>query len=919
MLYRYEGKTDSFVPSRDPATLSRAATAAVFHPEIGLVVGYEDGSCEILTPGFISPKTACSEHSEPIVAFSLAGNRVVGVTLSGFTFALNSSELKPISMEQFSCDLPRGRYSSLLAINSKTILVGSLGKGLFICAQANTGSVQNKSARALLPMAASVHEITKSPFSDDIFIATDAGLIKTGVSDTEPATLADHSLYGTAGETTGVALAQDRSVWISSFAGVHQLQLSSLRIVKQLPQTEHTALIGATTLGKRRVILADYTNVFTMDREAFFVDGVEKIVNVRPVSGGISSITTLGSNLLVGLRSGGLLQLTQSEVANNKDVRPRYEDALGPITFMTRESQDSVLIGTFGNGAFRYDGRKVRQIDYVSQGGEPAKLRVLFIHPLRTGGLLIGTEWGLITHAISKKSRYLASLILRTLDGRVAWAAAENNEVLWLATPRGGIFGIRKSKSSGKTPRTIHQGLGEAVVQSLETTRDGRTFAATTSGIYRIDQPETIRPLFAGSSSSSIRFDFGVSWQTKSNHFFFGGTGGFVVFNADTLLERSPGRLAKFTRYSIDETTHRFPMATGERYQLHVPGDHKKVLIGFGSIYRDISGSGAFRYKLEGFDTTWVNAGTSNEATYTNLPAGDYVFEVQASNVDGTWNPESARLPVSVAVHWSMTLWAFAAYAALLLLLFWLAKRYYANVVVRRQALDMAEEMTSTATLAMEDLQEEVATHAALIDNVKRLSVANFEWLGELVARQAEAVGDPGAAELALTNQTRIRAFACLEKVLTYQGENILANMRAFTDECAAMLCTEHPEKAQVIIINEIPERLLDAELAFALAAVIHELLQNALLYAFPASTPGSYISLGMAVDNDDSATSCTLELRVDDNGCGLPGAEWKTFAGAGLQLVDEIAARYDGELRAENHGGASLRVVLRVAPEAFY
>ncbi|MCW3099489.1 MAG: diguanylate cyclase with beta propeller sensor, partial [Chthonomonadaceae bacterium] len=45
-----------------------------------------------------------------------------------------------------------------------------------------------------------------------------------------------------------------------------------------------------------------------------------------------------------------------------------------------------------------------------------------------------------------------------------------------------------------------------------------------------------------------------------------------------------------------------------------------------------------FRYRLEGYDKDWVEAGTRRIAYYTNLPPRDYRFHVIAGNSDGIWN-----------------------------------------------------------------------------------------------------------------------------------------------------------------------------------------------------------------------------------------------------------------------------------------
>jgi PAS domain S-box-containing protein len=64
-----------------------------------------------------------------------------------------------------------------------------------------------------------------------------------------------------------------------------------------------------------------------------------------------------------------------------------------------------------------------------------------------------------------------------------------------------------------------------------------------------------------------------------------------------------------------------------------------------------------FRYKLEGIDTDWQNAGTRRQAFYTNLPPGKYRFHVIACNNDGVWNEEGAHLDFSIAPAWYQTIW----------------------------------------------------------------------------------------------------------------------------------------------------------------------------------------------------------------------------------------------------------------------
>ena len=62
-----------------------------------------------------------------------------------------------------------------------------------------------------------------------------------------------------------------------------------------------------------------------------------------------------------------------------------------------------------------------------------------------------------------------------------------------------------------------------------------------------------------------------------------------------------------------------------------------------------------FRYKLEGHDQDWQEAGTRRQAFYNDLRPGKYRFRVIACNNDGVWNEQGATLDFSVAPAWYQT------------------------------------------------------------------------------------------------------------------------------------------------------------------------------------------------------------------------------------------------------------------------
>jgi ligand-binding sensor domain-containing protein/signal transduction histidine kinase len=64
-----------------------------------------------------------------------------------------------------------------------------------------------------------------------------------------------------------------------------------------------------------------------------------------------------------------------------------------------------------------------------------------------------------------------------------------------------------------------------------------------------------------------------------------------------------------------------------------------------------------FKYRLQGFDKDWIDAGNRRTAYYSRLPPGSYTFHVIASNDDGVWNDTGASFRFTLKPHFYQTAW----------------------------------------------------------------------------------------------------------------------------------------------------------------------------------------------------------------------------------------------------------------------
>src|SRR6185503_1272955 len=76
-----------------------------------------------------------------------------------------------------------------------------------------------------------------------------------------------------------------------------------------------------------------------------------------------------------------------------------------------------------------------------------------------------------------------------------------------------------------------------------------------------------------------------------------------------------------------------------------------------------------FRYRLDGLDRDWVDAGTERVAHYPRLPPGRHRFRVIACNNDGVWNEAGASLDVYIRPFFYQTWWFYGLCGAAVVLL----------------------------------------------------------------------------------------------------------------------------------------------------------------------------------------------------------------------------------------------------------
>ena len=109
-----------------------------------------------------------------------------------------------------------------------------------------------------------------------------------------------------------------------------------------------------------------------------------------------------------------------------------------------------------------------------------------------------------------------------------------------------------------------------------------------------------------------------------------------------------------------------------------------------------------FRYRLEGADGGWHDAGTRREAFFNNLKPGNYRFNVVACNNDGVWNETGATLDFTLLPAFHQTHWFLLLCAATVGCLSWASYRWHLRQVAARLDLQFQERLAERTRIAQD-------------------------------------------------------------------------------------------------------------------------------------------------------------------------------------------------------------------------
>ncbi len=244
---------------------------------------------------------------------------------------------------------------------------------------------------------------------------------------------------------------------------------------------------------------------------------------------------------------------------------------------------------------------------------------------------------------------------------------------LWISTLGGGLN--KMDLNTGDIQWfTTRDGLSNNVIYSLIDDSTGYLWLSSNLGINRFNMlTHVVNTYGVNDGLQSSEFNFGAAYISPSHTIYMGGMKGFNSFNPQSINRNNKKPRLCISAF-ISQKGPRYTVNFGDTINLS-PSDNS-FTIDFTNLNINQSQKTIFRHRLENYDGKWINTKrTSAQASYANVPAGRYVFLVEAANKYGVWGSSPLKLTIVVKQYWYKSLAFILGIASILLLLLVLAIR----------------------------------------------------------------------------------------------------------------------------------------------------------------------------------------------------------------------------------------------------
>lgn len=507
---------------------------------------------------------------------------------------------------------------------------------------------------------------------------------------------------------------------------------------------------------------------------------------------------------------------------------------------------------------------------------------------------------------------------------------------IWVGTQQGvNELTFKASKKVTFHPYFEQPGFPNDYIHAIQVDQFNNIWMSTNRGITKYNtKAQTFRNFDRRDGVASNTFSENCSYLANDGQMFFGGISGLTYFYpTDILLNRYQPKIfitnLKINNKNVGvgkviEDNKILSKSIFLTNSIELSYKEDIISLSFSALDFHASNKNQYRYKLEGFDKNWVNAGRRRNVTYTSLPSGTYTFKVMASNSDQIWTQNEAVLKIEILPPPWKTWWAYLLYILIIGGLLALSRYITLSRLKLKNELEIADlnyknehEITEIKSKFFSNVSHEFRTPLTLmIGPLDTLSKSNkMDSSSKFILQNVQ-------------NQSK-RLLSLVNQLLDFnKEENNALTLNASEQEVVTLLkgiyesFIDEAERKKINYAFETSEVQIWLNIdKDKLESIAYNLLSN----AFKFTPKGGLITFGIKLKSETSK----CELIISDSGKGISEedkskvfdrfyqvsqAEPGQYAGTGIGLafVKDLVELHGGVILIEDNepNGTTFKVV---------
>lgn len=247
--------------------------------------------------------------------------------------------------------------------------------------------------------------------------------------------------------------------------------------------------------------------------------------------------------------------------------------------------------------------------------------------------------------------------------------------------------------------------LGNQSIRYLKEDKEGNIWFIHEKNIGVIDvSSSTPQAIELPELKNKMLSGFEMIYPFDENNIILGGEKGFYHINFRKYKQNEPTLTVQVRSLRIGNNLDsllfggyfnavHLPAVQSENNIPSIDYNFKTIQITYAATQHGNLASVEYSFRLRGFEKNWSDYTSRTEKEYTNLPSGNYVFEVKARNNLGN-ESTVAYYRFTILAPWYQTIWAFIGYGLLSITAFYFLYRWQKKKFIEQRIRFEEEQKT---------------------------------------------------------------------------------------------------------------------------------------------------------------------------------------------------------------------------------